>query len=112
MTTLIKSTQVSHAGQPLSAELANAADIALEYSGTYDPASMAAGATTSVSVTVTGAVMGDYAIASHTQNLAGCLMTAYVSAINTVTVLLLNTTAGSVNIATGTLKVAILRKGV
>lgn len=112
MTTLIKSTQVSHAGQPLSAELASAADISLEYSGTYDPASMAAGETTSTSVTVTGAAMGDYAIASHTQNLAGCIMTAYVSAINTVTVLVLNTTAGTVNISAGTLKVAILRKGV
>lgn len=112
MTTLIKSTQVSHAGQPLSVELANAADLSLEYSGSYDPASMAAGETTSTTVTVTGAVMGDYVIASHTQNLAGCILSAYVSAPNTVTVLLLNTTAGTVNIAVGTLNVAILRKGV
>jgi len=77
-----------------------------EYTGfaTYDPPSIAAGSTATTTVTVTGAVMEDYAWASFSRSLSGLVITAYVSAANTVTVVLFNPTANSLDIGSGTLR--------
>lgn len=60
-------------------------------------------------VTVTGAVLGDFAQASMNIDLQGLTMTAYVSAADTVTVVLANLTAGAVDLVSGTLNVRVMR---
>lgn len=76
-------------------------------SATYDPASLvdAAGATTTV--TATGAALGDFAIASFSLDLQGILLTAYVSAADTVSVRFQNESTGTINLASGTLAVRV-----
>lgn len=74
-------------------------------SKTYDPGSIAAAGTTTTTVTVSGATLGDAFLPSFSLSLAGLQMTAYVSAADTVTVVLFNPTAGAVDLASGTLTV-------
>lgn len=81
----------------------------LESSITWDPSSIAAGTYTTSTLTVLGAALGDYARASFSLDLASCILSAYVSSANTVIVILQNPTAGTVNIASGTLRVRVER---
>lgn len=74
-----------------------------------DWGSIAVGASLTQTVTCTGAVMGDFAQASMSIDLAGLTMTAYVSAADTVTVVLANLTAGAVDLLNGTLNVRVMR---
>ncbi|MBT2142668.1 MULTISPECIES: hypothetical protein [unclassified Rhodanobacter] len=74
-------------------------------SKTYDPPSIASMGTTTTTVTCTGAAMGQIASAGFSLSLAGLMMSAYVSAADTVTVVLFNPTGATVDIASGTLKV-------
>jgi len=75
---------------------------------TWDPPSAAAGTEVSTTVPVTGAVPGDVAQAGFTTTLpAGVALRAFVSAADTVTVVLRNYTAGAVDLASGTLKVVV-----
>jgi hypothetical protein len=77
-------------------------------SATYDPPSISAGASATTTVTVTGAIMGQYAIASFSNSLASLTLTAYVSAANTVTCVFHNPTGSPVDLASGTLRVTVL----
>ena len=70
---------------------------------TYDPPNLGAGATTTTTVTVSGATLGWDASAAFSLSLSGLVMTAYVSATDTVTVVLFNPTAGAIDLASGTL---------
>ena len=72
-------------------------------SKTYDPPNLAAGASTSTTVTVTGAVLGQPAQACFSLDTAGVALAAMVTAADTVTVILTNTTGGAVDLASGTL---------
>lgn len=72
-------------------------------SKTYDPASIAAGASLQTTVTCTGAVLGDAATASFSLALGGLTISAEVSAANTVTVTFTNNTAGAIDLGSGTL---------
>jgi hypothetical protein len=74
---------------------------------TFDPPSIAAAGTTTTTVTVTGAALGDFADASFSLSLAGLVVTAYVSAANTVTVVFFNPTGGAVDLASGTLRARV-----
>lgn len=74
-------------------------------SATYNPPSIAPGASVTTTVTVTGAIMGNYAVPSFSLDLAGLTLTAYVSAPNTVTCVFANLTSGAVDLASGTLAV-------
>jgi hypothetical protein len=78
-------------------------------SKTYDAASLAASATATTTVTVTGAALGDYAIPSLGVSAAGLVVSAYVSAADTVTVVLFNPTAGAVDLASTTLRVRVVK---
>lgn len=82
----------------------------LEGSATYDPPSIAASGTTTTTVTVTDAALGDYAVPSFSLTLSGLVMTAYVSAADTVTVVLFNPTAGAIDIASGTLRARVFKR--
>lgn len=72
---------------------------------TWDPASVAAGTQHAIqTMTVTGAALGDTVVVSFNQDLQGMQLTGYVSAANTVSVILRNGTAGAINLASGTLR--------
>lgn len=76
-------------------------------SATFDPASLADGAGVTTTVTVTGAALGDFAEASFSQALQGVLVTAWVSAANTVSVRFQNETGGVLDLASGTLRARV-----
>lgn len=77
---------------------------------TWNPANIAAGSSTSVAVTVSGAALGDFALASFSLDLSGCALSAYISAADTVTVVLFNPTVAAVDLAEGTLTVRVQKK--
>lgn len=76
-------------------------------SATYDPPSLADGAGTTTTVTCTGAALGGFARASFSLDLQGITVTAYVSAADTVAVRFQNESGGTLDLASGTLKVRV-----
>lgn len=75
---------------------------------TWDPANLTNGSSASTTVTVTGAAVGDPAIASLTTAVGGdWMLTAHVDSANTVRVVLLNRTGSTINLASGTLVVKV-----
>jgi hypothetical protein len=75
---------------------------------TYDLASLVDGAGATTTITVTGAALGDYALVSHTLDLQGITFTAWVSAVNTVSVRFQNETTSTLDIASGTIRACVL----
>lgn len=82
-------------GQPLSG------------SKTYDPANLTTLTQDTTTVTVAGAVLGGYVEASFSLSLVGIALSGYVSAADTVTVVFFNGTAGTINLASGMLRVRV-----
>jgi hypothetical protein len=82
---------------------------ALKNSTTWDPPSTLTGAVSAVkTVTVTGAVVGDFALASLSAALpAGVHLTAEVTAADTVSVYLVNLSGSTQDVASGTLSVRV-----
>lgn len=78
-------------------------------SATFDPSDLADGAGETTTVTVTGAALGDYASASFSLNLQGIILSAWVSAANTVSVRFQNETGGSINLGSGTLRARVTK---
>jgi hypothetical protein len=76
---------------------------------TWDPASVPAGQSVTNTVTVPGAALGDKADAWFSLSLAGLILTAYVSDVNTVTVVLSNPTTAAVDLASGSLHVLVFK---
>jgi hypothetical protein len=79
----------------------------LNGSATYDPPSLVDAAGTTTTVTVTGAALGDFALASFSLDLQGITVSAYVSAANTVSVRFQNESGGTLDLASGTLKARV-----
>lgn len=78
---------------------------------TYNPPNLGGGSGyTSTTVTVTGAALGDFAIASFSLSLQGLQITASVTATDTVTVTLHNETGGALDIASGTLAALVIKQ--
>lgn len=83
----------------------------LEGSATWDPGDLADGAgETSSSITVTGAALSDYVVASAPYDLQGITANAYVDATNSVKIRLQNETGGNVNLASGTWRVMVFAR--
>lgn len=61
-------------------------------------------------VTVTGAVLGDYAEASLSLDVADLVLDAQVTAADTVTCVLANSTDGAINLAEATIYVRVFRR--
>lgn len=80
-------------------------------SATWNPPSVATGAFTSTTVTVTGAAVGDPAVVGDTDasQVAGAFLKARVSAANTVTVELYNFTGSALDLVGGTVKVVVIK---
>lgn len=79
----------------------------LEGSATYDPPSLADGVGITTTVTVTGAVTGDFAEASFSGDTQGITVTAWVSAANTVSVRFQNESGGVLDVGSGTLRARV-----
>lgn len=73
-------------------------------SKTFDPPSIADKASTTTTVTVTGASLGDFAVASFSLDTTGVSLAAQVTSANTVTVIFSNLTGGAVDLASGLLR--------
>lgn len=82
----------------------------LEGSKTYDPPSVANGAQTTTTVTVPGAQVGDFALASFGGALSGMRLSAEITAADTATALFRNDSGGAVDLGSSTLRVAAFRK--
>lgn len=82
----------------------------LNGSATYDPPSLADGTETSTTITVTGAALGDFALASFSLSTQGIKLAAEVTATNTVTVNLNNKTGGTLDLASGTLRARVWKQ--
>lgn len=91
----------------VSARLGGLPSSWLTGSKTWNPASISDKASLSTTVTVTGAVAGNYALASFTNPLLGMTLGAEVSAPDTVTCVLSNLTGGALDLASGTLSAAV-----
>jgi hypothetical protein len=81
----------------------------LKATATWNPASVSAGQSVTTTVTVTGASLGDFTMASFSLSLAGLVLNSYVSAANTVTAVLSNPTSAAIDLASGTLAVLVLK---
>lgn len=85
--------------------------IALDGSATWNAASIADGDEEVTEVTVTGAALGDFAIASFSLDVADLTLSAAVTAADTVTVQLLNNTGGAIDLASGTVYARVIKRG-
>ena len=77
-----------------------------------DPANLADGIGVNLSITVTGAVVGDFVLVAPAVDLQGILMTASVISANTVEVRLQNETTGAINLASSTWKAKVIQDGI
>ena len=77
-------------------------------SETKDWGSIADGDEAAEEVTVTGAALGDFAVASMSIDVTDLIITASVTAADTVTVMLSNNTGGSIDLGSGTLYVRVI----
>ena len=80
-------------------------------SATYDPPSLASGAGATTTVAVSGAAVGDAVYCSFSNDLQGITLTGYVSAGSTVAVRFQNNTGGTIDLASGALKVTVVKMG-
>lgn len=79
-------------------------------SATWDPGAIGNGAEEAKEVTVTGAVLGDFAMASFSLDVSDLVLDAQVTDDDTVTCILANNTGGAINLGEGTLRVKVIKK--
>lgn len=82
----------------------------LQVSGTYDAPSLADGVGTTTTIACAGAALGDFVSVSFGVDLAGILVTAYVSAANVVSIRLQNESGGTVDLASTTIRVRVSKQ--
>lgn len=80
------------------------------YRVTYNPGSLIDGAGETTDFTTKGADLGDFVLISAPYNLQGILATGYVKATGTTSVRLQNETGGTIDLASGTWIIKILKK--
>ena len=81
-------------------------------SETKDWGSIADGDEAAQEVTVTGAQLGDFAMASMSIDITDLMLSAAVTAANTVTVIAANNTGGAIDLGSGTLFVMVIPREV
>lgn len=109
MTTKLKTTQILHGASSLADVIDLKVGVSVDYSTTWDPASVAPASSISQVFAVTGAVLNDFTHHSFSLNLSGLVMSSYVNQADQVTVVLFNPTGATVNLAGGTLKLRLTR---
>lgn len=109
-TTIDASTTLKIGGTSVSAsatEINTVADGVLSGSDTWDPASIANGAEEAKEVTVTGAVLGDYALGSFSLDVTDLGLNCQITVADTATCILFNNTGGAIDLGSGTVKVML-----
>jgi hypothetical protein len=81
--------------------------VVLTGSAAVDPASLVDGAGATGTLTVTGAALGDFVSVSFDKDLQGMVLTAYVSAANTVAYRFQNESGGTLDLVSGTLRARV-----
>ena len=81
----------------------------LHGSATWDAGSLVDGAGETKAVTVTGAVLGDFVLVSLNLDVQEMVVSAHVSADNTVEVRLQNETGGTIDLASTTVNVVVIK---
>lgn len=81
----------------------------LSGSATWDAASIADGDSEDKDITVTGAALGDFVLVAFSIDITGLVLTAVVTATNTVTATLTNSTGGAVDLTSATVTVRVLK---
>lgn len=79
-------------------------------SAVYAPPSLATTVGATTTIAVAGAVLGDFAIASFSLDLQGISVTAYVSSASVVSIRFQNGTAGTLALASGTVRVKVIKQ--
>jgi len=80
-------------------------------SATWDPGSLADGVgETSAAITVTGAALGDFVLVSAPYDLQGITCNGYVSDIGAVKIRLQNETGDTIDLASGTFYIRVIKK--
>jgi|10_taG_2_1085330.scaffolds.fasta_scaffold173829_2 hypothetical protein len=82
---------------------------ALKGSATWDPSSIGDGDEQAAGITVTGAELGDFVLASLSVDVDDMALTADVTAANLVTVVLSNNTGGAKDLASSTVSVLVIK---
>jgi len=82
----------------------------LDISATWDAGSIANGAKEAKDITIYGAALGDFAMASFSLDVSDLVLDAQVTAANTVTCVLLNNTGGAIDLASATVYVRIWKR--
>lgn len=108
----LRNNDLARAATPISGALGTSPVVSgnsgfLSASATWDPPSIANGASSATSLTVGGAVVGDMVSASFSNALGGLSLTAQVSAPDAVEVRLSNASGGAVDLASGTVRVTV-----
>jgi len=85
--------------------------VPLTASAVYNAGSIADGDEAAVETVVTGAALGDFVLVSLEVDLADLVLSASVTATDTVTSVLANNTGGAVDLASTTLRIRVLPFG-
>ena len=109
MSNKITTKQIVHGASSLADVLDAKVGVSVDFSTTWDPPAIAAGQTLTATFVVPTAALADFVNIGFTQNLSGLVVTGYVSSIGNVTLVLFNPTAGTINLASGTLKLRLTR---
>ena len=80
-----------------------------EMEAIWDPDSVNSNVTFSEAVDVTGAGLGDMVLVSLEADLQKVILSGYVSAVNEVTVMVHNSSAGAVNLGASVVHIVVLR---
>lgn len=75
----------------------------------FDNAAVGSGTFDSNDITIAGAALGDFVLVSLAVDTVDAAVVGAVTAANTVTVTLLNNTAGAVNLASATGRIVVLK---
>ena len=105
---------LSGAGQDAPVTFNNVAadNLRLYSTTTYDPGSLADGAGSTTTMNVTGAQLGDAVECSFSNNLQGITLTAWVSAADTVSIRFQNESGGTLDLASGILRVWLRKRAI
>lgn len=83
-----------------------------ETTSTFDPGSISDGDEVATTVTVNGASLGHIVLVSFDVDVADLALTADVTSSDTVTVVLHNSTGGTLDLASGTLRIRVIDLGI
>lgn len=89
--------------------LPSQAEVVLDGSVTHNVGSLVDGAGETFTITVTGAALGDFALASFPGTLSGMSVTAYVSAADTVSVRVQNESGSTIDLSSSTWRARVFK---